>query len=664
VSVEGNADITRHAAQTIRVGKNKLITTIKAGAAVASALAAAGVPVTVVVDSGVYTEDNPIAWPDYTSLSGTDGYASVRIECLNTGALDHAIVAGSHSNFSGISIKGATGAGAAGVHIPAGTIEFHMDSMHIEDCDRVIWSESAELTNTAQLINVHGDGTTVIEVASGAYYGISNVYLAGGTWDRALLIEGVCQCNNSFFGGTCTIGAHVTGGGTLSARLIAFQGPGKGAVVDANSTLRGFVGASGATVLDLETTATTAKVFIAGGELRADRVSIYPGTPTANKRILFSDGTPGDEGTSCVGEFHVGTPDHPSETCLGEGDSTSIDMVCLTYATIGGVYTDVTDAIVAGTATTMFPALAAGNAFLMCNTSREFPGWKDTISTALDLGAAGAIEVSLSDGAAGWTSIYTMTADSDRPRKAHAQQIFERIQSSQVRYDPDDPTWGVDTYDGDAGKWLKIEITSAITTAPVLENATGTSLKLHTNRFEANDDGAPELFGYAIGHGNIPLVGQPFALTAGGSPGAVTISASSNITYSAPLSGFSKGDGIVWQTTVPEGLDTSRKITLLLGWKPSSADTGDVSWVAIAVPVVEGDNLPSSGGALDESTDNQIVAASGVTDDTQFTEFTLGIPDALPGQGILISLQRIATGDTFTGTAERAFVSLDGQFWS
>ena len=80
----------------------------------------------------------------------------------------------------------------------------------------------------------------------------------------------------------------------------------------------------------------------------------------------------GDEGLNVLGELHVGTPEGPSESVFGEGDSYTRGMLVYTYNASTSAYTDVSEEAGSSTGSTFaFPGSAVDNAIYIGSTLKN-----------------------------------------------------------------------------------------------------------------------------------------------------------------------------------------------------------------------------------------------------------------------------------------------------
>jgi len=407
---------------------------------------------------------------------------------------------------------------------------------------------------------------------------------------------------------------------------------------------------------------TGTEFFTDGCSFRYERLSfpaLFPQN-AAIESVFLDSGVENDPSYRIVGaELAVGSPEVPTESAFGEGDSTVLGMEVWTHDGAANWVDESADASSsAGSTFTLFQALTAGNACYFINTYRTFPGIKMSgIGTAWDL-AGGSVVWEYWNGSA-WTAVSVLACDADDPYEQFAQDIFGRTGDTQLRLG-DTTGWATnDPGAGTTGYCLRCRIaTGPITTAAVIERT-----KLGTNRAEINRDGTLEFFGLAEVERTFYRA-NPGTMSApsGGAnaPGTINVAVSANIDYQLPGGYAAANDERLGDIfAVPYELNTAKPLTCTLGWKPSSTNTGTVDWEIYVVGLRSGDVL----GALTEVSDAVSPTAPGVADEYVETTLSVTLPDVVPGDSYALAVWRRGSADTFTGVAELVSVRIDGTFW-
>jgi hypothetical protein len=434
---------------------------------------------------------------------------------------------------------------------------------------------------------------------------------------------------------------------------------------DATVDIRGFrFDASSYDVL-VEAGVSSGKLHLVDGEMHSDRISAALAW-YQNSDWLFDyhDDLLGDIARRIQGaELTVGHHMRGTESVFGEGDSHTIGMAALRNTNSeAGTWSDVTAAVASasGSTTDVFPGVTVGNAFFIGGDA-PFPGLKGVFTGAIVLGT-GAIDISYWNGAS-WVSVPLMASDADSPYTQYANTFSERVNTEQMRFGFDTSLWSTKNLNGITKYWLKIEVTTAITTSPVVEQ-----MKIHTNRYEINKDGVFEWFGKARPVFTLPFFRTMLENDANAKAKNADVQWSTNITLDSLNNDYQDGNlmGAGGTIIIPEGLDTSFELSLRVGFYQGAAGTGDVELELTYTDArtIVGDLID---GTASDATLSQIVAASGTQYELQEVMFKIPVSDFVPGDRLTILLSRDAQGgnldDTFAGNIVVTDIFLDGVAW-
>lgn len=564
----------------------------------------------VVVGPGTWVETLTI--PASLAVRGTQqgavtivaASAAPAITLSNGSAISHLRVVAGQAGQPGVTFGGASGQAAT-----------------VQDCAFVgaggesgISSTGAGVLTVNRVVYLTGTATYFVHADGGALSAVS-VLVASGTLTAPL---------------ACT------GGGTLNADGLAYDGtPASttithGLLVDGAGsetvvTTPTFIGSTNGVRIEADGVSVT--LTYARVEVTGDAVSVasgLTGAGTTLRNLYPLVDTPGTDATSewlsgaslfviaandvgldrqlrMVGmELNVGSTEHPAETNLGEGDSYTRGMLVYTR-TAGGVFADVTSDMVDSGTTTALPGTATDNAFYFGSAAYDidgnphrFHGIKADVATAAALGA-GELIAELWTGAA-WEEVQTMSVRDAAPIP-YGSALLERAQNEQVyfNYASVEDSWAVSDpvgY-GESLHWLRIRVSSTITTAPALR-----TVKLHANRMNAAEDGFVQLFGRARYAQNLTY--DLGLLEAGGaSPGNADIYLSDNLDVGRVENSFvsSATDRIAAVFALPANIDTSSGLKLRLYYMGTSATAGDVVGVVRWAVSEEGQGVYTSSGS-------------------------------------------------------------------
>jgi hypothetical protein len=396
-----------------------------------------------------------------------------------------------------------------------------------------------------------------------------------------------------------------------------------------------------------------------GGTFNASKVSIAAGaTAQLNSYSTFEN----DEGMVNWGQMEVGRIGDGKEFRAGEGGSTVIGMSVLTNTNgEAGSWTDETadTSSPSGSTFTFFPGTGAENCIYIGNDF-EFCGVRITnISTAMVYGT-GAVVAEYWNGST-WTAFNIMETQADAPYSSRAQFALLNTGSVQIRWAPFSD-WATKSLNGTTKYWARYRITSAITTAPVAEQ-----FKCSTNRAEINKDGFLEFFGAGEPVKTLPTDFVLRDLSGfAASNNNVNVGTNTNVVGNNNNRAGTAKDGSGGVLEIPEGLDTSRPVTMRVRWAVSGTGTGDVEIEGALAPFTTGDTLD---GTITEITDADITTITSANDNGVVIEsdLTFDIPGALPEDSVAFSVFRDATAGNTDDTLSNAIyitrVTIEGYFW-
>jgi hypothetical protein len=644
-------------------------TTVAAGLALAQALVpapSAANPATVKVYPGVYTED-PLSIPVGVTVAGCGAVATIISAATTTQPL---VTLAAGAEINSVTLSGANGVGGVGMLAnQAGTSIAR--TMFISDCTTGLRVTGANVIFQMLSIYILVNGgvlDTGIEVSAGALLDIYTSRVEGSGAGVGFRATGANSTIHAF-----SIHAGNVGSGLLVENSGEIEAVG-GLLYDCSYALH--TGATGGDLhcygvdvedsgtYDLYIEAANGSFRGSGNAIRSDLLSVAAGATVVSSHLSDYEG---DRANMIIGELAVGLPAFPSESVFGEGDSHVRGMRILRNTNLeAGVWSDITTemASASGSTAAAFPGVGIGNTLYIGGNEKAFPGAKINTTVAIVLGA-GSLVWEYWNGAA-WTAYRLMTADSVSPYASYAEATFGRVTFDQVRFNDDDMAgWALKTLNGYSRYWVRCRVAGAITTVPTLEQ-----IKLHTNRTEINSDGVIEHMGTGISQKQIPWHQRLTDDLGGASPTNGALSLTTNITLTPVDNRCNNNalDGFGGIFTIPEGLDTSKDVTLRYNWiaKANGAAPNDVvEWESRFGPVRIGQTLD---GSLSDTLQTQTITIGAADDDVvkQHT-FVFDVADLVPGELLAFSLFRDATGgnldDTFPASVDIVTVELLGWFW-
>lgn len=640
---------------------------------------------------GIYVEA-PISVPDYVSIKGLGNLSNIIvIAAVPTGTL---LDTGSSSLIENISLTGASGAGGICGRADGVTA---FDFVQLSDCETGILATGGSAS--VRVLNVaaqSGTFTDVVKYEGGAVGGMSQYAVTGATADNALVVSGtgtqIAIANAAIKAPLVTNGIFVNDNANVEIGNVTVQFTDNGLRI--GPTGSSVVNGSGGVITnnqtyDIFSESTSSSIYYSGVVANKNKFNI----PAAMTNVItFNDNTADDEALNVLGELNVGIPEEGQESLFGEGDSYTDGMLVYNYN--GSTYTNVTTAAQSATGSTFsYPGTGINNALYISSDRKDsignfvkFGGYR--YLTAGTAASGGSIVHEYWNGSS-WTPFNVMCMhsmllyryDNSCHLRANSNEyaLFDNtIKSDWALSDP--PSTGTDRY------WIRIRITSALSTAPLFEqfkinpnstqiNQDGTFTFLGDSRYRKTFINSPEMIFY--GEGSNSPDNTSFSIGSGGS----------SFVMERNQSTFRGNAFILEETTgsiaLPRGIDTSNPITARIYWKKSNNSSGNVQWkidYALAgaqnVQVTDGANIPTAPRATAEDIDSVSVstiettpAGSGVTnDEIILSEFTGTIDTSgyYEGDPLYLRLYRDPgdPDDTYNNDAIMLGFEMSGVFWT
>lgn len=646
----------------------------------------------------IYLEDNPITAKTYMTIKAMGERNTTRITAANANA--NLFISANNFFLEGFSLSSVSGSGYYGVSV-TGAHAVEMKACIFYQCSGGIHINNAgasvDLVNV-DLLQVSGTMGVMIKNEAGKITSTNSHIVVANAVTTVIECDG-SDCISTFLGTVLYDGSNVTNFyiGKNNSRTVFYDTSVVSVydafVVESGADLRTFntmcvrsrndafrindvgadtnVGAYGFVVentVGFDVNILSATGVVSGyGVAAFDKINTVPGAQLVS---MLVDTKEGDEGVNVAGELHVGMPEKPAESVFGGGDSYTRGMIVYTYNPSGAVWADVSTAARSASGSTFtFPAVLQDNAIYMASSLENASdvlfhyGIKASISTAVTLGA-GEIDVEYWNGSS-WDHVHHLSTKSGAPYTSYAEDIFERAQSDQIRYNQaivddwakaDPMSYGTDLY------WLRFRIATAVTTAPVFEQ-----FKLHTNRFEANDDGMTEYFGASRSNRELLIQKELSTPLSANTPGNENVAFADTITLQIAYNSFtdSQVKGFGGLLAIPEWLDTSQPITFGVLWYADTNNAGDVELEMDIAQIEVGEPLDGSIATVNY-TDVTTVAGSSQYDSKR-TNFSIDVSHLVTGEAMAFRLFRDATAgnahDTLSGKVVIAAIRAFGKYW-
>lgn len=249
--------------------------------------------------------------------------------------------------------------------------------------------------------------------------------------------------------------------------------------------------------LDWFVNSPNCKLFITSHITNTNKLYIHP--LFVNEIITAIDLKPDDEGFKVYSKLTVGRPNKGSRTAFGEGDSYNWGTYFYTFdgTTFVDVTTNLLDPDDSNTVTlpntNVNTALYIATRFIDSSTALPLPFYGCSLHLT-QAAVGGSLVWEYYDGV-GWSEIRLMGTTNNANHLPVAENIFYDTVSKKVRFcdkinndwAPNDPVSV-----GTNHKWIRVRITSALTTSFTLDQ-----VKLYPSRTEIDADGFVEFFGKA-----------------------------------------------------------------------------------------------------------------------------------------------------------------------
>jgi pectin methylesterase-like acyl-CoA thioesterase len=617
---------------------------------------------TIQVSAGVYVEDNPIQGKEYVNLKAIGDLQTTRIEALNptndllamvdlftiegftlwgvTGAAKYAVtqtVAGISSITrclfgdctNGVLLNNAGAVMAindCSVYSPVATT---VRGVYCRAGALTINTLSASLGNITKLLEV--TGVDSVAVANNVNTSLSTVTTGISIRDLAQADINSAKLSNLGTAIEAEGGAHVHISGfrvsDVAADGIRVNDIGSDTVVSVESSIiEGSVG------YDVNLLSATSLIV---GTLTASLNNMNT-TPGNRSYIVILDLEEEDEGLTILGEFHVGSPESPTESVFGEGDSYTRGLLAYTWD--GTAYVDISTSVRSPSSSPFtFPNTTIGTAIylasdLIVNSLVDFHKFFGIKLAALTAQIGGEVVAEYYNGSS-WVEFSHMISESSGSYYRKADNLFTVTPGSyQLRFNPAiDADWTKTDAPsiGDEDRyWMRFRITSSPSTLPVFEQ-----FKLHSSRHEINADGFGEDMGFARSIVGISVPWSVFQ-DAAAKLGNQDLYVSDNSFAGMANNVFTiAGESIGTIMTMPPWVDTSAPLVLVV--KVVCDVSGTLQLKSTINSSVDGDTIAyaTPGSVVGEVSDT--VSQSVVADEQITYAFQMDISDkGLQGSGL------------------------------
>ena len=589
----------------------------------------------VLIYPGNYYEDNPVYMPPYTTINCIGSHETTKMYCNNKDL--PGIDVSKDSELFGMQVLGCSGSYGFCISGTAYDIDFH-------DCKVKDAYDGWLVSSTGQSIVIRsglitgGTFENIIHVVSGANISVNDLHVASPVVSQNIIyVDGEnsnVNLNSSILNGdNSTDAIRCTNNGTAQLVGVHINNVDNAIHILSEGVIRGTgVDVGDSTNHDILTEGDGCRVIMSGSNLDQTTFEISSGTEVI---MGYIDELEGDEGFKILGELSVGSPERPSESIFGEGDSYTTDLQfyrsdagTLIQENVSLSATNIND----GLLLPIFLNGVVGDEFYVASDKRisdylQHPGFKYKLTTAPVANSLSAIATEFYNGVT-WEAFNYLVTESGNSYFPKAQD-FGTINGStngsyQLRYDHTISTssvWQTTTIGtgevSEPGRyWTRFRVQEDLVTVPVVDQ-----IKLHSNRLEINNDGFIEMFGKA-------RVYQSLGWSARSIPGGSAL-ASDNIAHSQNLIVNGKenviantADDYGFDIILPPNLDTSSPIR----FRVSFTNTNN-SATTLGYNIRYGTTEPNSNVTIDGDSGN---ANASIIDETLISGQSIVIqPDTL-----------------------------------
>ena len=691
----------------------------------------------VIVGPGIYYEDNPIQLKQYVNVIGEGGFTSTVVEANDTGS--DVFLLTSRCGLEGFQIGSETGmsGSTAGVKfVEPGACP--ISNIIFENCDVGIELDNANAYLDAKNMFAFTSVATMsamVHVKNGELDIQHSKILLDSHVDKAIFVEGTGSIvfgnlllstsknlNHGIYAisgsnvvytdvnflpqqpstnrpcGICADGkvgfiptrvsidgvniayaqrALCSNGGaamTVTSTKLAWndiaiqvENSGSGTQVTTNA-----VTVVGSNVWDLNVKSATGKVFGSGNSFDSTKLSLEQGSSVY---VSFVSDVTDDEGMNVLGELHVGSPEFPAETVMGEGDSYTRGMLIYTYESSSDTWKDVTvsgstpsDGLSIG-----FPGTASGDCIYLATTLQQsedyikYFGLKLAVTQSINTGSGYALSEYYNGSE--WVPFNFMLTQAGGEFLPLGRTLGGQTGSYHLRFDwrmnsnwsvSDDMGYGTDLF------WARYRIIQ-----PISQSILFDQIKIHSNRSEINGDGFLEYFGRARPYGTLPWDAN-LVKPGASAPVDQNVFLSDDLDVGRTENKFANTatDRIGFNSYLPEDLDTSCPVQLKWTIITDDNSGGNIDWNIRWGYSTDGDPVYLGQGSAPTTASNEqtmsISVAAPLQEISKTYTANLNIPDMVSrresgseGDMLWMTLER-PVGDSHGGDV--TLVNLTGKY--
>lgn len=368
-------------------------------------------------------------------------------------------------------------------------------------------------------------------------------------------------------------------------------------------------------------------------------------------------------------ELSVGYPTQGRASSFGEGDSSTSGMLTFLSSSASG-FTDITEELStknSGSAV-IFPQTTSGSVFYIGTSGtflRKFPSIRLDMVSNGTTGSGGISFEYMSGSNNVWKDIAFMATDANFPYTQRDIRLFDNQTPKQIRFDIDEfSNWVTSSVNGSNGYWMRMKVSSSITTSPEIRRIT-----IGSNRTEINFHGFIESYGRAEKQRILENVSLSTVQDLqGSSPGNNNIDLTPIIRLTPIDNQFNQNttDGFGQLLSLPYGIDTSRNLIFQFGFFPQGNSSGNIVFQFVHTRQIdEGSNVNNQ--ALEEIIVQRVVPVAANRNNLLHT---VEIPFKLRRQDDnkfwAFAFRRVGDNvlDTLSENITICYVSIKGYAWA
>jgi len=545
---------------------------------------------------GFTIDQDPVDFSAYTEILIKGNGPRTRFNATNPNA--DLLILGASQSLRSVSFQGVTNSNNW-------LVKFSATGSGVGSVDDVFFTSGSNaftVTNTTGIFRITLTASLSTNM-SGTYFEVND--------NSVLTVNGATGVGNS----TSTLGVVQNGSGQFFGFTLRLTNYFKGIQINGNSSglleLQAVSLVNNSTSIE-QSSGTLTPIRVLNCDFDASKSII---TDTSIVEGFFFNEIETEKQVRFISELSVGLPNRGNETVLGQGDSYVNGMQVYTFN--GTSFVDISSSARSVTGSTFtYPnnltnsAIYISTAFDQSNPLKWF-GIKCLNNTAASLGT-GDLVFEYWNGSI-WVEFNHMYVESNVPYQSFANSKFEQTGSYQILFDKrletnwqvNDPvSLGVNLY------WIRIRIDSPLNTLPVFEQ-----FKIHTSRFEIEDNGFQNMYGTGRITERFPIGLSGLNAVVGRGPNSQDVYLSDNLAAAINSNSFPSNQprSEIFNAFIPFEVDTSCPIELVASYQISNTTAGTAVFRIRWATALDGDSIYTSSSDAPATSPNERTVTGSVT---------------------------------------------------